>query len=144
MQAGFCISEWAQTNSPATTADNFKRNVDGTSTAFRTDDLIFFSKGKKKINTMKSLVQLKNNKLVNLRWRFHKTQDNDQQLTYSSDKIPDLCFVKQQSISDDESPELSLMISAPLLLSCNMIPFQRNTSLLQINTYKHCYKKPLQ
>ena len=94
MQAGFRISEWAQTNSPPTIADNFKRNVDGTSTAFRTDDLIFFSKGKKKINTIKSLVQLKNNKLVNLRWRFQKNQDNDQQLTYSSDKRPDLWFVK--------------------------------------------------
>ena len=59
MEVGFRISEWAQTNSPPTIADNFKRNVDGTSTAFSTDDLILFSKGKKKINTIKSLAQRK-------------------------------------------------------------------------------------
>ena len=54
----------------------------------------YFLKKKKKINTIKSLAQLKNAKLVNLRWRFQKNQDNDQQLSNSSDKNPDLCFVK--------------------------------------------------
>ena len=59
MQVGFRISERAHTNSPPTIADNFKRNVDSTATAFSTDDLILFSKGKKKINTIKSLAQRK-------------------------------------------------------------------------------------
>ena len=59
MQASFSISEWAYTHSPLTTANNFKQNVDDTSTFFRTDDFILFSKGKKKINTIKSLAQRK-------------------------------------------------------------------------------------
>ena len=51
MQAGFFISEWAQINSPPTTADIFKRKLDDTSTDFRTDDLISF---KEKIRTIQS------------------------------------------------------------------------------------------
>ena len=46
------------------------------------------------INTTNSLSRLKHSKLVNLRWRFQKNLDNGQQMTYTSDPNPNLCFVQ--------------------------------------------------
>ena len=66
IQSGFRIKEWTQIHSPLIIANNFKRMVDGTSTAFRTDNLILFSKGKKKMNTIKSLAQLKKSQVSQL------------------------------------------------------------------------------
>ena len=94
IQAGFCISEWAQYRTRLNQANDFARSCDGSSTTFRTEDILSFLSGKKMINIKQSLLKLKHAKLVNLCWRFQKNLDNGQQLTYTSDKSPVLCFVK--------------------------------------------------
>ena len=72
MQAGFRISEWAQYRTRLNQANDFARSCDGSSTTFRTEDILSFLSGKKMINIKQSLLKLKHVKLVNLCWRFQK------------------------------------------------------------------------
>ena len=76
------------------TNKTFKKHIDGSLTTSTIDDIIFLSKGKKRIDAKKSLRKLGNTNMVNLRWPFQKSLDNGKELTFVSNVNPDLCFVK--------------------------------------------------
>lgn len=53
MQAGFRISKWAQNYTHLSWTKIFKTNVNNFSTTFTIDDIIFFSKRKRRIDAKK-------------------------------------------------------------------------------------------
>ena len=95
LQSGPRSSEWCQSNSkqilPITA--NFKKNVDGSATAFIAGDFVLKNKHKRPIFLTPSLDHT-TVAFVSTRWRYQKNGDNGQIITYARNlDNPELCYV---------------------------------------------------
>ena len=94
MQSGFRRKEWAQDRSQMIRHKDIQRNVDGSAVAFILEDFEYRGLNNRRIN-QKSNSEVNKAKLVNLKWRYQKNNDNGQVVSYVEDtKNKCFCYIR--------------------------------------------------
>ena len=93
LQSGFQKAEWAQDRTHLNKHGTYKRNIDGSSSAFIKSDFEFRCyKGERLDHT--KLILIDEVSTVRLTWRYQKNQDNGQVISFAKDTSdPKFCSV---------------------------------------------------
>ena len=93
-QSGFRRKEWAQDRSHLKKFKDIQRNVDESPSAFIINDFEFRGSNNKRID-QNSNNAVNRARIVNVKWRFQKNNDNGQVISYVEDKgNPIHCYVR--------------------------------------------------
>ena len=93
-QSGFRRKEWAQDRSHLKKFKDIQRNVDESPSAFIINDFEFRGSNNKRID-QNSNNAVNRARIVNVKWRFQKNNDNGQVISYVEDKEdPIHCYVR--------------------------------------------------
>ena len=133
LQAGFRKAEWAQDRTHVNKHGTFKRNIDGSSSAFIKSDFEFRGhKGKRLDHTKPILIDEVST--VRLTWRYQKNQDNGQVIPFAKDTVdPKFCSVAAALRIWHRSERFSVPLDHPIAVFVAIKGKKKTKSLTYID-----------